>query len=103
MKLRAIEWRQFRRDFLYSQEQLAQALDISRRTIQSIESAATVYPHCDIQRKFVTLKQEHMRDVVERRKRERETEIALRRQGIASGKTSAISDLFRRERVALRG
>jgi DNA-binding XRE family transcriptional regulator len=35
--VRAEEWRQFRRDFLYSQSNLADALRCSRRTVVSVE------------------------------------------------------------------
>jgi DNA-binding XRE family transcriptional regulator len=43
-KLRAEEWRAFRRDCLLTQRRLADILNISRRTVQQVE-AAKVNPH----------------------------------------------------------
>jgi DNA-binding XRE family transcriptional regulator len=51
---RAKEWRKFRKDFLYSQADLAEALSISRRTVVSVESGV-VTPLPRIQRAFRNL------------------------------------------------
>jgi len=54
---RAVEWKQFRRDFLYSQLYLANALKCSRRTICSIESGREVMaPSYELLRRFRDLK-----------------------------------------------
>ena len=55
---RAKEWRKFREDYLYSQEHLASMLQCTRRTVSSVEAAATI-PSLRIQRAFrALLKQE---------------------------------------------
>ena len=56
---RAEEWKQFRRDFLYSQSHLAAALNCSRRTVTAVENAEVASPHYDTLRRFMTLKQKH--------------------------------------------
>jgi DNA-binding XRE family transcriptional regulator len=63
-RTRAREWKKFRRDYLYSQENLATALGIGRRTITAIE-AGECNPTPRILRAF--------RDLV---KRERQAEVA---------------------------
>jgi DNA-binding XRE family transcriptional regulator len=47
----ARRWLQFRKDFLYTQEKLAEALKISRRTVQLIEGGR-VTPNLTTQRVF---------------------------------------------------
>jgi DNA-binding XRE family transcriptional regulator len=57
---RAVEWKQFRRDFLYSQKYLAHTLRCSRRTISAVESGREVHnPHPELLRRFQTLKLKH--------------------------------------------
>jgi DNA-binding XRE family transcriptional regulator len=54
---RAAEWKQFRRDFLYSQDNLADALQCSRRTITGIEGGKEVIrPRASLLRRFNALK-----------------------------------------------
>jgi DNA-binding XRE family transcriptional regulator len=54
---RAAEWRGFRRNFLYSQENLAAVLRCSRRTVVSIESGKEVIrPNWKLLRRFASLK-----------------------------------------------
>ena len=56
-RIRAKEWRQFRRDYLYSQNNLAHALRCSRRTVASIESGREVMaPSIVVLRRFRDLK-----------------------------------------------
>ncbi len=52
------EWRDFRRDFLFTQARLADALGIDRRTVQKIEAAETT-PLPIILEKFADLKAAH--------------------------------------------
>ncbi len=52
------EWRDFRRDFLFTQARLADALGIDRRTVQKIEAAETT-PLPVIREKFEQLKAAH--------------------------------------------
>jgi len=52
---RANEWKTFRKTFLFSQRNLADAIHLSRRTIQAIE-AARVNPQYSTQRKFRDLR-----------------------------------------------
>jgi len=56
---RAAGWKTFRREFLFSQLQLADVLGISRRTIVSIEGAKTTRPHASVLLKFKHLKFKH--------------------------------------------
>lgn len=49
---RALEWRLFRKNHLFTQKQLAEVMDISRRTIQQIESGR-VSPHPQTLRRFL--------------------------------------------------
>jgi len=53
---RAAEFKKFRRDFLFSQQNLSEALGCSRRTIMSIESGQVVNPHADLLRRFRNLR-----------------------------------------------
>jgi DNA-binding XRE family transcriptional regulator len=53
---RALEWKMFRRKFLFSQQNLADVLGCSRRTIVSIESGVTMNPHAQLLRRFRDLK-----------------------------------------------
>jgi DNA-binding XRE family transcriptional regulator len=54
---RAAEVRKFRRDFLYSQVDLAAALKCSRRTVVSIESGKEVIrPNWKLLRRFASIK-----------------------------------------------
>jgi DNA-binding XRE family transcriptional regulator len=55
-RLRAEEWRLFRRVYLFSQTDLADTLNCARRTIVSIESGETLNPHPDLLRRFRDLK-----------------------------------------------
>ena len=67
---RAAEWKQFRRDFLFSQGNLADALGCSRRTVVAVEGGKEVTsPHYDLLRKFrdLRLKHEAQRDSNSRR------------------------------------
>jgi DNA-binding XRE family transcriptional regulator len=57
-KLRQIEWREFRRNYLFTQTKLAGILGISRRTVQKIE-AAQVTPYAETLRRFKTLQAKH--------------------------------------------
>jgi DNA-binding XRE family transcriptional regulator len=63
MHQRALAWRRFRRDYLYAQRDLAQALKCSLRTIVSIENEERV-PSVPILQAF--------RDLARREKREAE-------------------------------
>jgi DNA-binding XRE family transcriptional regulator len=54
--VRAAEWKKFRRDYLFSQRNLADALRCSRRTIVSIEGGVTMNPHPELLRRFRDLK-----------------------------------------------
>jgi hypothetical protein len=65
---RAREWKLFRRDHLFSQRNLCEALRCSRRTVVAIESRETLCPHPDLLRRFRDLKRKH----------ERSEEIGLR-------------------------
>jgi DNA-binding XRE family transcriptional regulator len=54
---RAAEWRGFRRDYLYSQQDLASAIRCSRRTVVSVESGREVIrPSYTLLRRFSALK-----------------------------------------------
>jgi len=56
---RAQEWKQFRKSYLYSQSNLADAVRCSRRTIVAIESEEVTAPHPTLLRRFRDLKIEH--------------------------------------------
>jgi DNA-binding XRE family transcriptional regulator len=67
---RAAEWKQFRRDFLFSQSNLAEALKCSRRTVTSVESGReVVQPSYALLRRFneLKLKCEEQLRAIERR------------------------------------
>jgi DNA-binding transcriptional regulator YiaG len=51
---RAAEWRQFRQDYLFSQSNLAAALQCSKRTVQNVEAGAST-PMLALQRRFRAL------------------------------------------------
>jgi hypothetical protein len=53
---RALEWKSFRRDFLFSQASLADHLKCGIRTIAAIEHAETINPHPDLLRRFRILR-----------------------------------------------
>jgi DNA-binding XRE family transcriptional regulator len=55
MKRRAREWQAFRRDFLFSQRDLADALGVCRRTVCAIECCESI-PTPKVQRLFRDLK-----------------------------------------------
>ena len=56
---RAREWKEFRRAYLYSQRNLADALGCSRRTIVAVEGGREVTcPHADLLRRFRDLKRQ---------------------------------------------
>jgi DNA-binding XRE family transcriptional regulator len=62
-KKRAAEWKQFRKNFLFTQKKLADTMAdsvgaISRRTIQQIE-AAKITPHPSTLRLFAIFKKKH--------------------------------------------
>jgi len=70
---RALEWRQFRRDFLFSQSNLAEALICSRRTVVSVEGAKEVInPHPDLLRRFRDLRLKHEAQFASFRRRREE-------------------------------
>jgi DNA-binding XRE family transcriptional regulator len=60
-RIRAVEWKSFRRDFLFSQKHLAYALRCSRRTICAIEGGEVVHPHVELLRRFRDLKRRQER------------------------------------------
>jgi DNA-binding XRE family transcriptional regulator len=55
-RIRAKEWRQFRRDYLFSQKHLAAALRCSRRTICAVEGVEVMAPSFVVLRRFRDLK-----------------------------------------------
>jgi DNA-binding XRE family transcriptional regulator len=57
-KVRATEWKEFRRDYLFTQKRLADIVGVSRRTIQKIE-AAIVTPHPDTLRLFRAIQKKY--------------------------------------------
>ena len=60
-RARAIEWRTFRKTYLYNQSHLAHALHCSRRAVSAIESGREVFnPNFDLLRRFRTLKKRQM-------------------------------------------
>jgi DNA-binding XRE family transcriptional regulator len=61
MRQRAKEWQAFRRDYLYTQAELAQAMGCAKRTVTNVESEVTVCPSFTIQRKFRWLGRKHSR------------------------------------------
>ena len=57
IRQRAVEWRRFRANYLYTQRVLADALHCSVRTVASIESGCEVVsPSLDLLRRFRDLK-----------------------------------------------
>jgi len=66
---RAEEWRSFRKQFLYSQGNLAQALRCSRRTVSAVESGREVFnPGVGLLRRFCDLKLRYERAAAMRTK-----------------------------------
>ena len=59
-KARAREWKTFRKRHLFTQNQLAAVLGISRRCITNVENGKVV-PHTVTLGKFEVLKQKHTR------------------------------------------
>jgi DNA-binding XRE family transcriptional regulator len=57
---RAAEFRQFRADFLFSQEMLAGRIGCSKRCVSDIELGVTINPRPLFLRRFRELKQEEM-------------------------------------------
>lgn len=57
-KIRAVEWQNFRKRYLFTQQKLAEILDLSRRTVQMIE-AGLITPHPGTLRSFETLRAKH--------------------------------------------
>jgi ribosome-binding protein aMBF1 (putative translation factor) len=68
-KARAKVWLDFRKEFLFSQVQLADALGISRRMVQYAESA-TVTPNKEILARFDELMRKHQREKVRSQSKE---------------------------------
>jgi DNA-binding XRE family transcriptional regulator len=60
-RIRAVEWKTFRRDFLFSQKHLAYALRCSRRTICAIEGAEVMHPSFALLRRFRELRRRQER------------------------------------------
>jgi DNA-binding XRE family transcriptional regulator len=59
-RARALEWKEFRRTFLYSQRHLAAALQCSRRTVSAVENGReSIHPHVELLRRFRDLKRRH--------------------------------------------
>jgi hypothetical protein len=58
---RALEWKTFRRNFLYSQNYLASTLGCCRRTVSSIEAATVFFPGVALLRRFRDLRFKHQR------------------------------------------
>lgn len=55
---RAREWKQFRRDHLFTQERLAEVLGVSRGTVQNVERQLHD-PMAQLEGKFRALKAKH--------------------------------------------
>jgi DNA-binding XRE family transcriptional regulator len=59
---RAKEWKQFRRDYLFSQGHLADALICCKRTVAAVESGREIIrPKVELLRRFRSLKQKMQR------------------------------------------
>jgi DNA-binding XRE family transcriptional regulator len=58
MHRRSTEWREFRQRFQYSQNNLAEALGISRRSVIYIEMAAILRPSAQTLRNFERLRKQ---------------------------------------------
>jgi len=59
---RAVEWRRFRRDYLFTQAALADVLKITRRSVVNVENCSVTNPHPDLLREFRNLKLKHERE-----------------------------------------
>jgi len=57
---RAKEWKQFRRDHLFTQERLAEVLGVSRGTVQNVERERHD-PMAQLESRFRALKAKHAR------------------------------------------
>ena len=57
---RAIEWREFRKNYLFSQRVLGECLHCGRRTITAIENEETLWPSLDLLHRFRDLQQAEM-------------------------------------------
>jgi len=53
-KKRAVKWRDFMKDNLFTEKKLAETIGVSRRTVQMVR-AGKVTPHKDTLHKFETL------------------------------------------------
>jgi DNA-binding XRE family transcriptional regulator len=72
VRQRAAEWKRFRRDYLFTQKALADALHCSIRTVASVESGREVAePSLDLLRRFRNLRRSE-----EIRRREYEKAVA---------------------------
>jgi predicted transcriptional regulator len=60
-RIRAAEWKSFRRNFLFSQKHLAYALRCSRRTVCAVEGAEVMHPSFDLLRRFRELRRRQER------------------------------------------
>jgi predicted transcriptional regulator len=61
VKMRADEFKNFRRDYLFSQGHLATAIRCSRRTISAIEAGTVIFPHVGVLKRFRELRQKYER------------------------------------------
>jgi DNA-binding XRE family transcriptional regulator len=57
IRQRAVEFRRFRRDFLYTQAALAESIRCAKRTIADIELGKTINPNAGLLKRFRDLKQ----------------------------------------------
>jgi DNA-binding XRE family transcriptional regulator len=55
-RARAMEWRTFRQNYLFSQQYLASTLHCGRRTVCAIENEEVFHPNYDLLRRFRDLK-----------------------------------------------
>jgi hypothetical protein len=60
-RARAIEWRTFRRDYLYTQRYLASELACGKRTVAAIEGEEIMHPSFALLRRFRDLKKRQER------------------------------------------
>jgi DNA-binding XRE family transcriptional regulator len=97
---RADEWRVFRRDYYFTQRELTNQLECSRRTVINIEHGALTYPSVALLRRFHYLQRkfvyEHRReeDVTEASRLERE---ALEKEGEARASAQLAAQQYRVE------
>lgn len=93
------EFRSFRAEFLYSQNEMAGLLGISKRTVYSIESGEVINPRTQTQRKFHALRHRFEQQRLAQETKRRAREQALK--AITKGRTSAPSHLFRGETMPI--